>query len=414
MIEIGTHFSGIGAFEQALKELDISYHSKFACDINKYARKTFIYNHGTEEDIQLLNHPDVKFCDDVYYRYIHSKDNRPTFSEYRKLLNIEEKTARLFSFYYPWNVNHVNHEDSAEGFYVTTPPCQSFSLSGKRGGENDRRGIMFYSSHEYIRKHKPRGFLFENVKGLLSDDKGNPKDDIGRTFRKWLDYLGGKSVNGNPIIFPHEESVPYHIYWTVLNAKDYGIPQNRERVFILGIRDDEDNDFHWPKTKHLELKLKDVLEKDIDQKYFLSETLISGLVLHREKQESKGNGFGFGLQNPDGVSKTIRKGVHKCGADDNYIAVKSATSKGFREIKDGSCPTIPARAREDGSGQPVVQIDYDIRRLTPRECIRLMGFPDSFQLPCSDTQTYKQAGNSIVVQVLMEIVSKIKFICQSN
>ena len=128
---------------------------------------------------------------------------------------------------------------------MTSPPCQAFSLAGKRKGEKDKRGVLFYNSHEFIVKNKPRYFIFENVKGLLSDDSG-------KTFNRWLDYLGGKSVNGNPVIFPLGDATPYHIYHKVLNAKNYGVPQNRERVFIVGIRDDSDNTFHQHQfPKHL-------------------------------------------------------------------------------------------------------------------------------------------------------------------
>ena len=111
--------------------------------------------------------------------------------------------------------------------------------------------IEKYQSHEFIVKNKPRYFIFENVKGLKSDAKG-------RTFQIWLDMLGGKSVNGNPVIFPREDATPYHIYHKVLNAKHFGVPQNRERVFIIGIRDDADNTFQWPKPFHLVKRLKDV------------------------------------------------------------------------------------------------------------------------------------------------------------
>ena len=118
-------------------------------------------------------------------------------------------------------------------------------MAGKREGS-----VLFYNSHEFITKNKQRYFIFENVKGLLSHEKG-------RTFQIWLDMLGGKSVNGNPVIFPREDSTPYHIYHQVLNAKHYGVPQNRERVFIVGIRDDADNIFQFPKPFHLAKKLKD-------------------------------------------------------------------------------------------------------------------------------------------------------------
>lgn len=123
---------------------------------------------------------------------------------------------------------------------------------------------------EFIQQNKPRFFIFENVKGLLSHDKTNKDADYGNTFKEWISLLGGKSVNGVYNFFPYDDAVPYHIYFQVLNAKHYGIPQNRERIFIIGIRDDEDNDFQFPRPIPLTKRLKDVLESEVDEKYFLS------------------------------------------------------------------------------------------------------------------------------------------------
>jgi len=413
MIKIGTDFSGVGAFDQALIKLNIPYKTVFACDKDTHARITYEENYGK-----------IKcFPFDVYERDIPKE---------------------------PLDI------------YMTSPPCQAFSMAGKRKGEDDKRGVLFYNSHEFITKNKPRYFIFENVRGLMSDANG-------RTFQIWLDMLGGKSVNGNPVLFPREDSTPYHIYHQVLNAKNYGVPQNRERVFIIGIRDDEDNSFSFPKKKHLSKKLKDVLEKDVKDKYFLKEDVVQNLIIYREREKAKGNGFGAKFHKPEEDCMSSLK-VGGKGADD-LVRIKSATKKGyevatpedsvnfsvlrsetrrgrvgkgvaqaletgiyqgvlapkineevksgtwrthkdgrgFRMIQDGNCPTIPARAREDGSGQPVIKIDYKIRRLTPRECFRLMDFPDTFIIDkVSETQAYKQAGNSIVVSVLSEIISKLK------
>src|SRR5690606_3248487 len=181
MIKVGSDFSGVGAFNQALIRLGISYKEVFVCDMDKYARQTFIHNYGE---------PD----------------------------------------YYPENVYDRQIPPEPLDIYMTSPPCQAFSLAGSRKGEDDDRGVLFYNSQEFIKVNRPRYFIFENVNGLLSDAGG-------LTFRRWCEYLGGKSINGNPVIFPHKESVPYHIYFKVLNAKNYNMPQNRERVFIVGIRD---------------------------------------------------------------------------------------------------------------------------------------------------------------------------------
>jgi DNA (cytosine-5)-methyltransferase 1 len=224
MIKVGSDFSGVGAFNQALMRLGVEYTEVFACDMDKYARQTFIHNYGEPG-------------------------------------------------YYPMDVYEREIPSESLDIYMTSPPCQAFSLAGKRLGKDDKRGILFFNSHEFIQVNKPRYFIFENVKGLLSDDGG-------KTFSEWCNMLGGKSVNGNPVIFPFEESVPYHIYWKVLNAKHHGVPQNRERVFIIGIRDDKDNTFRWPVEEQLTKRLKDVLQEDVDDKYFLSEKMINVLSHH--------------------------------------------------------------------------------------------------------------------------------------
>lgn len=444
MIGVGSDFSGVGAFDQALMRLGIDYKKVFACDWDKYARQTYIHNYGE---------PDY-FPMDVYDREIPAD---------------------------PLDI------------YMTSPPCQAFSLAGKRKGEDDKRGILFYNSHEFIKKNNPRYFIFENVKGLLSDDSG-------KTFRRWVEYLGGKSINGNPVLFPHPESVSYHIYWKVLNAKNYGIPQNRERVFIVGIRDDVDNEFTWPKEMFLEKRLRDVLDDDVNEKYFLSDKMLDGFVNSNKKFDRKltikgdddiafaittePNGHitdnyvvGYINQNTqgpqvydqNGVGQTICAGTH--GYANGYVSVKSSTSKGYEIAKIGEdsinfeqpnsqtrrgrvgkgiAQTITTgcqqgvaigcivgrlthnpKCRESGhptkqmleihqfetsntittvqKGNVVVDFDtYKIRRLTPRECFRLMDFPDSFTWPVSDTQAYKQAGNSICVGVLDAIIRRLK------
>lgn len=406
MIKVGSDFSGVGAFNQALNRLGINYEEVFACDMDKYARQTFIHNYGEPR-------------------------------------------------YYPTNVYYRNIPEKSLDIYMTSPPCQAFSLAGKRLGKTDNRGVLFFNSHEFIEKNKPRFFIFENVKGLLSDDNG-------KTFQEWVNMLGGKSVNGSPVMFPHEYSVPYHLYWKVLNAKEHGVPQNRERVFLVGIRDDQDNLFRWPIEEHLIKCLKDVLEDDVDGKYFLSENTIEKLIEYDIKQKENGNGFGAKFHDINGNMSALKVGGGGC---DDLIKIKSATSKGYEEAKegdsinfsvpnsetrrgrvgkqvaqtldtacnqgtiiggkwndfknelgdkkgfepisDGCSPTLLARARNDGSGMAAVSDGFKIRRLTPRECFRLMDFPDTFTWPVSDSQAYKQAGNSIVVNVLYKILKNL-------
>ena len=400
-IKVGSDFSGVGAFDQALKILKINYQTIYACDWDKYARETFIHNYGEPE-------------------------------------------------YYPKDVYEREIPSESLDIYMTSPPCQSFSLAGKRLGKDDKRGVLFFNSHEFIQVNKPRYFIFENVKGLLSDDNG-------KTFSEWVGMLGGKSVNGNPVLFPYQDSVPYHLYWKVLNAKEHGIPQNRERVFLIGIRDDQDNNFRFPVEEHLTKRLKDVLENSVDDKYFLSEKTIES-IMKSNFDSSKPMDFNRKDYIEENISKCIR-----VGGDVPCFIVKSATStgfeiategdsinfavpnsetrrgrvgrqvaqtldtacnqgvmvgdyrsdEGFRWRQDGNSPAIMAMMRDTwkekftGNNPPVIQENYRIRRLTPRECFRLMDFPDSFTWPVSDSQAYKQAGNSIVVNVLVKIINNL-------
>lgn len=288
MIKVGSDFSGVGAFEQVLMRMGVDHDTVFACEIDKYARQTFIANYG-----------------------------EPT--------------------YYPTDVYDREIPKEPLDMYMTSPPCQSFSLAGKRGGQNDKRGILFYNSHEFIKKNKPRFFIFENVKGLLSDDNG-------KTFRIWLDYLGGKSVNGNPVIFPHDYSLPYHIYHKVLNAKDYGVPQNRERIFIIGIRDDSDNNFHFPKPVHLEKRLKDVLEDNTDSKYDLSDKMIKGFLAHKGRHEEKGTGFKWKPKTKEDTANALRANAALCPTDNSikvgFINQDTQASTVFSD--KGTSPNICA------------------------------------------------------------------------
>jgi DNA (cytosine-5)-methyltransferase 1 len=465
MITVGSDFSGVGAFNQALKRLGIEYNEIFACDMDKYARQTFIHNYGEPK-------------------------------------------------YYPTNVYEREIPLESLDIYMTSPPCQAFSLAGKRLGKNDKRGILFFNSLEFIEKNKPRFFIFENVKGLLSDDNG-------KTFSEWVNFLGGKSVNGAPVLFPYADSVHYHLYWKVLNAKHHGVPQNRERVFLIGIRDDKDNNFSFPAEEHLTKRLKDVLESEVDEKYFLSEKMMdylvnrsdnfnAGKINYKTENDSascltkssssidisdniivvgntnpSGHGQNGNIYNKDGLSPTlstnkgegikvitfgrseeekIRRKEHfkKTGLDsgsfkDKELIIKDqeyydtllanpnpqkeglifcGAIRGRGEMNEqtlelnnsdytNSITTVQkdnvivhnciteAIGRQGSSSEyidsckKVYQSTHQIRRLTPRECFRLMDFPNTFTWPVSDSQAYKQAGNSIVVNVLYKILKNL-------
>jgi len=447
-INVSSDCSGVGSFIQALNRLDIKHEESFACDFDYYARQTYLLNFGTANDVKLADTKEhKKYCDGV--QKIALSHKVPSAEEVA-FLNEANEFAKKFSFYYPFNMYQREIPKESDDIYVGSFPCQSFSLAGSRQGEASRKGILFYEGHRYIQTNKPRYFIIENVKGLLSDDNG-------KTFQRWIDYLGGKSVNGNPVIFPHDEATPYHVYYQVMNAKHYGVPQNRERIFIIGIRDDSDNTFSFPKPFHLIKRLKDVLENEVDEKYFLSDKMLAGLNMHNENHNEKGTGFIFNPKSENEIANCIRANAAFCPTDNaikigfinqdtqasqvfsedgitpnicagthgyanGYVQIPTNNSKGYdiaEEEEDSinfSNPNSETRRGRVGHGvsqtldtacNQGVLTQQRIRRLTPAECFRLMDFNEDFKWNVSDSQAYKQAGNSICVSVLSLIISKL-------
>ena len=232
-------------------------------------------------------------------------------------------------------------------------PCQPFSISGvsKRkslnmphGFRDKTKGTLFFDIARILEAKRPRAFLLENVKHLKHHDKG-------RTYRIIRETL--------------EKELGYDIHDAVIDARLL-VPQHRERIFIAGF--DRPTPFAFPKMPDKKPRLRDILEKDIDPKYTLTDHLWNYLREYAAKHRARGNGFGYGLADLDGTTRTLSA----------------------RYYKDGSEILIPQEGKNP-------------RRLTPRECARLMGFPDSFKIPVSDTQAYRQFGNSIVVPVAEEI-----------
>lgn len=403
-------FSGIGAFEKALDYLNINYQLVNYCEIDKYASKAYSLIYNVSEDMNL---GDITKVD----------------------------TTKL-----PKDIDLISY-----GF-----PCQDISLAGKQQGMfNDdgskTRSGLFFEALRIIEDTKPKIAIAENVKNLVSKK-------FNAQFKVVLQSL---------------EEAGYNNYWKVLNAKDYGIPQNRERVFIVSIRKDIDpGSFDFPKPFKLELRLKDMLEDEVDEKYFLSDKMIEYIVANNEKWTGNNN---KSLVNKS-VASTINTGegtrslildeedICNCLSATDYkqpkqILIREATKKGYAVAEEGDgvylnrphqkrgvvqkgmIQTIKCndndlgvvvaatqRGRGEGWKQQIEVSDREyanaittatkdslvaldglrIRKLTPKECFRLMAFEDK-DIDClidnkiSNTQLYKMAGNSIVVDVLKYI-----------
>jgi DNA (cytosine-5)-methyltransferase 1 len=324
-------FAGIGgmrlAFESAGAEC------VFTSEWDKFAVQTYVANHGIKH---------------------------PIFGDIRE---VDPKSV-------------PNHDVLVAGF-----PCQPFSLAGvskknslgrSHGFADETQGTLFFYIAEILRVKKPKAFVLENVKNLVSHDHGN-------TFKVIQKVL--------------VEDLGYKISFKVIDAAKF-VPQHRERIFIVGYKDDE-IDFNWeavkPNSKKVVNKVREILQENlpapaqdaekyfdkkpnsVSTKYVLSDKLWTYLQAYAEKHRKAGNGFGFGLANLDGVTRTLSARYHK----------------------DGSEILIP----RSGKSNP--------RRLTPRECARLMGYPDTFEIPVSDTQAYKQFGNSVAVPVVAAVAKEL-------
>jgi DNA (cytosine-5)-methyltransferase 1 len=353
-------FGGIGACSKALERIGIDYEIADYVEIDKYAVKSFNAIHNTNFEPQDI----TKWDKDI-------------------------------------EVDLIMHGS----------PCQDFSLAGLQAGGDEGSGTrssLMYETVRIVKKLKPQYVIWENVPNVLS------KKHIHnfQNYIQFLDNLGYKSA------------------YEVLNAKDYGIPQNRERLFVVSVLDGRTRDllgleldYTFPKPIPLKLKLKDMLEDEVDEKYYLSENAIKGMFetdYQQNKYETR-------------VQKETRSTL--CARD--YKGPKCVEVFDFRydegirsRVDTEMCPTITCKTGSSGiSGQPLLKIpeatkkgyapatDGDgvyiirIRKLTPKECWRLMGFDDEDVDKASEvnsnTQLYKQAGNSIVVNVLEEILKKL-------
>lgn len=248
-------------------------------------------------------------------------------------------------------------------------PCQAFSIAGKRMGFEEARGTLFFDIARIIDAKRPRAFLLENVKGLKNHRGGETLRVILKILREDLGYF-----------VPDPE---------VVNAKYFGVPQNRERVFIVGFRDEIDaQGFSYPKQQKVNACLSDILEAGpVEVKYYLSQRYLDSIREHRRRHEELGHGFGYEIIAPDGIANAIVVGG--MGRERNLII--------DHKLQDRT-PTTNIKSEVNSE---------DVRRMTPREWARLQGFPDEFIIPVSDAQAYKQFGNSVAVPAIKMTAKRI-------
>jgi len=248
-------------------------------------------------------------------------------------------------------------------------PCQPFSIAGKRGGFEDTRGSLFFDVAEIIRRKNPKAVFLENVKGLINHDKGNTLRTILNVLRKDLGYF-----------VPEPQ---------IINAKNFGVPQNRERIFIVGFRKDLGIDsFHYPDPIDKNVTFADIEEKKtVSVKYYLSETYLKTLRAHKERHAKKGNGFGYEIIPDNGIANAVVCGG--MGRERNLVI--DYRLKNFTPITH-----IKGKVNREG-----------VRKMTPREWARLQGFPDNFIIPVADASAYKQFGNSVAVPAIQATANEI-------
>lgn len=370
-IRLATSFSGIGSIEHAFQRLGLNYEIVFAGDIDAKCKESYFANYPITEERW---HTDIKNFDATPYK-------------------------------------------GQVDLFVGGAPCQAFSMVGKRGGFEDTRGTLFREFARVVKECQPKIFIFENVRGILNHDKGKTWEVIKNTFEDYCNY---------------------QVYYQVLNSKDYGIPQNRERVFCIGFR--EETEFKYPAPIELEYKMYDFLEDYIDSKYFLKEkgikfvtshknrekcyTQINGDVALCQKRNQQFNWHGDFVYHPIMSNEPYEEKFNEFIFDVNDVEEKYYLSeKVAKYVLAGGTKNFKTSTETDLEvARPLLQSMHKmhragvdnyvthkgrIRKLTPRECLRLMGFKDNFKIVVSNTSMYQQTGNSIVVDVFIAILKEI-------
>lgn len=359
MLKVGTLFSGIGAFEHALDRLQIDHKIIFACDIDPYVKKSYFANYKIDEK-----------------------------NWYNDILDF----------------NGSKYIDENIDIIVGGSPCQSFSFVGKQKGLEDKRGNLVFEFIRVIKECQPKIFIYENVKGLITHNSGKTFECILEKFNE-LDYT---------------------IKYDILKATDYGIPQSRQRLFLIGINKKTDITINFPPPKlELNLVMQDLLEDNVNTQYYLLEkgqefavsnknivkkyTQINGTIALCQKKNQQFNWHGdfiFEYRDiPDKyyLSDKVKDYVLKYGTKN--FSVKPEIDL---EIARPILSTVHKMHRA-GIDNYISKYGK-LRKLTPRECLRLMGFSDNFKIVVSDTRMYQQAGNSIVVNIFIEILKNISSI----
>lgn len=363
MVKLGTVFSGIGAIEQALIRLGIDHEIEFACDNGDI-------DVDIDYDKELKKIKKMKSIEEkrIYVENIYKEKSRKTnFVEQSYKANYSIKDDNFF-----YDVKLLDGTDFKNkiDLFVGGSPCQSFSIAGARGGFEDARGTLFYDFCRLVDEIKPKVFLYENVYGVLTHDKGNTWKVMQNSF----DALG------------------YHYKWKILDARDYGIPQGRRRLYVVGFKNKKDYEkFEFPKPIKLKYTMQDFLVENTKEGNLISK---NGKLVITEKVGEE----------PD---------VKYYLSDKLKKYVLSPGTKNFMH-NDAKIDLPIARALLSTQGNShrasvnnYVTTNDKIRALTVRETHRLMGFPDSYKIVVSKAQALKQSGNSIVVDVLINILKNI-------
>lgn len=404
-MRLATVFSGIGAIEQALRRLNIPYEIVFACD-NGDVELSLLEGDELKEYTRLRKLRSKKTLkkreDEVKLEKLGVRENEIAEAlreDIRNLPSKEEKKLFVDNLYktHSRQINFVkkaylaNYNVKAEDFHldirfldgrdyndidllVGGSPCQAFSAVGAQYGLNDTRGTLFYEFARIINETQPKVFIYENVRGLLTHDNGHTWEVMHSVF---------KSLN-------YRIAEPQ-----VLNASDYGIPQSRRRLFVVGIREDIECDcFEYPEPKELKYTMQDFLEDNCAYGHFTYNKTTGELVVEKVKGK------------PD-KKYTLTPAVQKyvlAGGTANY---KTSTQTDL-PIARTLMKMMTQHHRAGVDNYITVQKEpLKLRQLSDREALRLMGYPDDFKIAVSSMQTLRQAGNSIVVDVLMEIVKEI-------